>query len=63
MGTIHGASRYDLILQNKNIKPNYINITKKFGGQNSLSADEREQYSIGDLFIYDPLYPGMATSS
>ena len=40
LGTIHGASRYDLIFQNKNIKPNYINITKKFGGQYSLSADE-----------------------
>ena len=40
LGTIHGASRYDLIFQNKNIEPNYVNITKKFGGQNSLSATE-----------------------
>tara|TARA_B100000965_G_scaffold403395_1_gene431370 strand:+ start:294 stop:1148 length:855 start_codon:yes stop_codon:yes gene_type:complete len=40
LGTIHGASRYDLMFQNKNIKPNYINITKKFGGQNSLGPKE-----------------------
>tara|TARA_Y100000590_G_scaffold430780_1_gene544776 strand:+ start:208 stop:1062 length:855 start_codon:yes stop_codon:yes gene_type:complete len=40
LGTIHGVSRYDLILKNKNIKPHYINITKKFGGQNSLGSDE-----------------------
>ena len=40
LGTIHGASRYDLIFQNRNIEPHYVNITKKFGGQNSLSAAE-----------------------
>ena len=44
LGTMHGASRYDLIMQNKNIKPNYINITKKFGGKNSL--DPNEYYEI-----------------
>ncbi len=44
LGTIHGASRYDLIFQNENIKPNFINITKKFGGQNSLN--EKEYYKI-----------------
>ena len=38
LGSIHGASRYDLIFQNKKIKPNFINITKKFGGENSLKA-------------------------
>jgi len=40
LGTVHGASRYDLIFQNKNIKPNYINITKKFDGKNSLDAEQ-----------------------
>ena len=40
LGTIHGASRHDLIYQSRNIEPHYVNITKKFGGQNSLSATE-----------------------
>ena len=40
MGTIHGASRFDLIYQNKDVIPNFINITKKFGGENSLSSQE-----------------------
>ena len=31
-------------IKNKNIKPNYINVTKKFGGKNSL--DPREYYEI-----------------
>lgn len=44
LGTIHGASRYDLMLKNKNIKPNYINVTKKFGGKNSL--DSHEYYEV-----------------
>lgn len=40
MGTIHGASRFDLIHQNQDIKPNFINITKKFGGEKTLSSEE-----------------------
>tara|TARA_A100000164_G_C21842117_1_gene740609 strand:- start:424 stop:1281 length:858 start_codon:yes stop_codon:yes gene_type:complete len=44
MGTIHGASRFDLIHQNKNIKPNFINITKKFGGENTMSS--KDYYNV-----------------
>ncbi len=51
LGTIHGASRYDLIFQNKNIKPNYINITKKFGGQNSLSSNEYYKIMVETKFV------------
>ena len=40
LGTIHGASRYDLIHQNKNIKPHYLNITNKFNANNSLSSED-----------------------
>lgn len=40
MGTIHGASRFDLIHQNQDIKPNFINITKNFGGDNTLNSDD-----------------------
>ena len=51
LGTVHGASRYDLIFQNKNIEPNYINITKKFGGQNSLSAAEYYKIMANTKFV------------
>ncbi len=44
LGSIHGASRYDLIFQNKKIEPNFINITKKFDGENSLN--EKKYYEI-----------------
>ena len=44
LGSIHGSSRYDLIFQNKKIEPNFVNITKKFGGGNSLNA--KEYYEI-----------------
>ncbi len=51
LGTIHGSSRYDLIFQNKNIEPHYINITKKFGGQNSLNADEYYKIMSNTKFV------------
>ena len=51
LGTIHGASRHDLIFQNRNIEPNYVNITKKFGGQNSLSAAEYYKIMANTKFV------------
>ena len=50
LGTIHGASRYDLIFQNKNIKPNYINITEKFGGKNSLAPNQYYEIMGNTIF-------------
>ena len=50
MGTVHGASRFDLIHQNEDIKPNFINITKKFGGENTLSS--QDYYNILNNCIF-----------
>ena len=50
LGSIHGASRYDLIFQNKKIAPNYINITKKFGGENSIKAKEYYEIMRNTIF-------------
>lgn len=54
MGTIHGASRFDLIHQNKNINPNYLNITKKFGGEESLSSEDYYKVLSNCIFSLVP---------
>ena len=54
MGTIHGASRYDLIYQNQNLKPNFINKTSSFASGESL--DSKKYYGIlnDSIFIMVP---------
>ncbi len=54
MGTIHGASRFDLIHQFQNIKPNFINVTKKFSGEKTLSSMEYYDVLKNCIFSFVP---------
>ena len=40
MGTVHGASRFDLINKHNEIKPNYIKLTGEFAAKDSLEPEE-----------------------
>ena len=54
MGTIHGASRYDLIHQNQNLKPNFINKTSSFASGESLDSEKYYEILYDSIFIMVP---------
>ena len=54
MGTIHGASRYDLIHQNQNLKPNFINKTSSFASGESLNSEKYYEIMYDSIFIMVP---------
>ncbi len=54
MGTIHGASRYDLIDKHKNLEPNFIKKTKNFSSEESLSAEEYYKKIKESKFVLVP---------
>jgi hypothetical protein len=54
MGTIHGASRYDLINKHKKLLPNFIKETKNFSSAESLSAEEYYKKLKESIFVLVP---------
>ncbi len=54
MGTIHGASRYDMTYQNKMIKPNFVNITKNFSGDGTISGNDYYEIQRNSKFSLVP---------
>ena len=54
MGTIHGASRYDLIHQNENLKPHFINKTLSFASKESLDTEKYYGILHDSIFIMVP---------
>tara|TARA_B100000795_G_C22795951_1_gene439322 strand:- start:1228 stop:2085 length:858 start_codon:yes stop_codon:yes gene_type:complete len=40
MGTVHGASRFDMINKHNEIKPNFIKLTSEFAAKDSLGPEE-----------------------
>ena len=54
MGTIHGASRYDLIHQNENLKPHFINKTSSFASGESLDTEKYYGILHDSIFIMVP---------
>ena len=54
MGTIHGSSRYDLIHQNGNLKPHFINKTSNFASEESLDTEKYYAILHDSIFIMVP---------
>ena len=54
MGTIHGASRYDLVHQNENLKPHFINKTLSFASEESLDTEKYYGILHDSIFIMVP---------
>jgi len=54
IGTPHASSRYDLILQNKKIEPNYIKFTSKFNSKDSLKINEYSDVINNSKFLLCP---------
>ena len=54
MGTIHGSSRYDLIHQNENLKPHFINKTLSFASKESLDTEKYYGILHDSIFIMVP---------
>ena len=54
MGTIHGASRYDLIHQNENLKPYFIKKTLNFASEESLDTEKYYGILHDSIFIMVP---------
>ena len=56
MGTVHGASRQDMIYQNRIYQKNLIKLTSEFGGKDSFSSNK--YYEVLNDSIFAPIPHG-----